>query len=68
MMPLRPRSGRSDGLYKCSSISDAERSDLLQVLEDRQETRSTIIASQLDATHWHDDLARRINSAHARRW
>jgi DNA replication protein DnaC len=35
----------------------AERHDLLEILEDRSGTRSTIIASQLPTAKWHDHLA-----------
>lgn len=38
-------------------ITDAQRSDLLEVLEDRYETRSTIVTSQLPPSQWHDYLA-----------
>jgi DNA replication protein DnaC len=34
-----------------------ERNDLLEILEDRCGTRSTIIASQLPTANWHDHLA-----------
>ena len=34
-----------------------ERSDLLEILEDRFGVRSTLIASQLPTTNWHDFLA-----------
>lgn len=43
--------------FAIAPITDHERRDLLEVLEDRQETRSTIITSQLDPGHWHDYLA-----------
>jgi DNA replication protein DnaC len=43
--------------FAISPLTDLERRDLLEVLEDRQETRSTIITSQLDPKHWHDYLA-----------
>jgi DNA replication protein DnaC len=42
--------------FALAPVTDAERRDLLEVLEDRQETRSTIITSQLDPKHWHDYL------------
>ena len=35
----------------------AERHDLLEILEDRCGTRSTLIASQLPTSKWHDHLA-----------
>jgi hypothetical protein len=34
-------------------LTDAERRDLLEVIEDRSERRSTVIASQLPPTEWH---------------
>ena len=38
---------------------DQERRDLLEILEDRYGTRSTIITSQLPPAQWHDYLATR---------
>lgn len=35
---------------------DAERRDLLEIIEDRHGARSTIITSQLPVTKWHDHL------------
>lgn len=35
-------------------LADAERRDLLEILEDRYRTRATIITSQLPTEHWHD--------------
>lgn len=37
-------------------LKDAERRDLLEILEDRYGARSTIITSQLPTTKWHDHL------------
>lgn len=34
-------------------LQEAERRDLLEILEDRYGTRSTIVTSQLAPTHWH---------------
>jgi DNA replication protein DnaC len=42
------------GLVPTKSV---ERNDLLEILEDRCGTRSTIIASQLPTANWHDHLA-----------
>jgi DNA replication protein DnaC len=42
------------GLVPTKSV---ERNDLLEILEDRSGTRSTIIASQLPTANWHDHLA-----------
>ncbi len=36
-----------------ASLSEAERRDLVEVIEDRSERRSTLIASQLPPTAWH---------------
>jgi DNA replication protein DnaC len=36
-----------------ASLSEAERRDLMEVIEDRSERRSTLIASQLPPTAWH---------------
>src|SRR5437899_261236 len=38
-------------------VQDPERRDLLEILEDRYGTRSTIITSQLPPAQWHDSLA-----------
>jgi DNA replication protein DnaC len=43
--------------FAIAPVTDQERRDLLEVLEDRQELRATIITSQLDPKHWHDYLA-----------
>jgi DNA replication protein DnaC len=43
--------------FAIAPISDTERRDLLEVLEDRHAARATIITSQLDPKHWHDFLA-----------
>ena len=37
-------------------MSDAERRDLLEVVEDRHGRASTIIASQLPIDHWHEQI------------
>jgi DNA replication protein DnaC len=60
--------------FAVSPINDNERSDLLEVMEDRYGLRSTIVASQLPPTHWHDYLVdptladaicdRLVNNAH----
>ena len=39
-----------------ASPQDQERRDLLEILEDRYGSRSTIITSQLPPAHWHDYL------------
>ena len=38
-------------------LSQPERADLLEVLDDRVGTRSTLITSQLPVEHWHEYLA-----------
>jgi DNA replication protein DnaC len=37
-------------------LQDAERRDLLEILEDRYATRSTIVTSQLAPSHWHEAI------------
>jgi len=37
-------------------LQDAERRDLLEVLEDRYGTRATIVTSQLAPAHWHEAI------------
>ncbi|HYM92388.1 MAG TPA: IS21-like element helper ATPase IstB [bacterium] len=37
-------------------LQDTERRDLLEILEDRYGTRSTIVTSQLPPTHWHEAI------------
>jgi len=43
--------------FAIAPVSDQDRRDLLEVLEDRQESRATIMTSQLDPKHWHDYLS-----------
>jgi DNA replication protein DnaC len=43
--------------FAISAITDEERRDLLEVLEDRYGTRSTIVTSQLSPDNWHDYLS-----------
>lgn len=43
--------------FAIAPATELERRDLLEVLEDRHENRSTIITSQLDPKHWHDYLS-----------
>jgi len=40
--------------FGLSPLTDPERRDLLEVIEDRHGTSSTIIASQLPVDHWHE--------------
>jgi DNA replication protein DnaC len=39
-----------------STVTDRQRHDLLEILEDRDGSRSTVITSQLSRERWHDDL------------
>ena len=39
--------------WAIAPLKDDERQDMLEVLEDRYDARSTIIASQLPTTKWH---------------
>lgn len=43
--------------FAIAPVADDERRDLLEILEDRYGTRSTIVTSQLDPKHWHDYLS-----------
>jgi DNA replication protein DnaC len=38
-------------------LNDEQRRDLLEILDDRFNARSTLVTSQLPITHWHDYLA-----------
>lgn len=40
--------------FGLSTLTDNERRDLFEIIEDRQGRRSTIIASQLAIKHWHE--------------
>lgn len=42
--------------WAISPAKDAERRDMLEILEDRYGSRSTIITSQLETKKWHDHL------------
>src|SRR3981189_1891465 len=50
---------RSPGTERSAGapVTDQERRDLLEILEDRYGDRSTIITSQLPPAQWHDYLA-----------
>jgi DNA replication protein DnaC len=58
---LLARLARADVLviddFAIAPVTDVERRDLLELLEDRYGTRSTIVTSQLDPSDWHDYLA-----------
>lgn len=43
--------------WAMAPITDAERRDLLEVLEDRYGTRSTIVTSQVPHKRWHEHIA-----------
>jgi DNA replication protein DnaC len=43
--------------WALAPVQDAERRDLLEILEDRYGIRSTIITSQLPPAQWHDYLS-----------
>lgn len=43
--------------FAIAPVTDTERRDLLEVLEDRYEARGTIMTSQLDPKRWHEFLA-----------
>jgi DNA replication protein DnaC len=57
---LLARLARADVLvlddWAMTTITDAERRDLLEVLEDRYGTRSTIITSQVPPKKWHEHI------------
>jgi DNA replication protein DnaC len=40
--------------FGLAPLTDTERRDLLEVVEDRQKRKSTIFTSQLDVKHWHE--------------
>lgn len=42
--------------FLISPLSDLERRDALEIIEDRYGTASTIITSQLDPSHWHEAI------------
>lgn len=39
-----------------NSVNDRQRRDLLEILDDRYATRSTLVTSQLPVEHWHQTL------------
>lgn len=42
--------------FGLAALTDPERRDLLEVIDDRHETASTIITSQLPVEHWHETI------------
>jgi DNA replication protein DnaC len=55
-----PRFARADVLviddWAMAAVNDAERRDLLELLEDRYGTRSTIVTSQVPPQQWHEHI------------
>lgn len=43
--------------FGLDQLAQSERRDLLEIIEDRHQLRSTLITSQLAVKHWHDYLA-----------
>jgi DNA replication protein DnaC len=39
-----------------AALSDENRRDLLELLEDRHDRRATLVTSQLPVAHWHEAL------------
>jgi DNA replication protein DnaC len=60
--------------FGLSKLNDTERRDLFEIIEERQDRKSSIIASQLEIKYWHEVIAeptiadaildRLVNSAH----
>jgi DNA replication protein DnaC len=60
--------------FAVAPVTDAQRADLLEILEDRYGSRATVVTSQLPPAQWHDYLAdptladaicdRLLNNAH----
>jgi DNA replication protein DnaC len=42
--------------FGLSTLSEEHRRDLLEILDDRHNQRSTIVTSQLPIKHWHDTI------------
>lgn len=40
--------------FALAPLTDEQRRDLLEIMDDRYEKRSTLIASQLPVEHWHE--------------
>jgi DNA replication protein DnaC len=40
--------------FALAPLTDEQRRDLLEIMEDRYNRRSTIVVSQLPADHWHE--------------
>lgn len=60
--------------FGLAKLTDTERRDLLELIEDRQDRKSTIVTSQLEIKHWHEVIGeptiadaildRLVNSSH----
>lgn len=48
------RQGHDD--WGLALLDDERRRDLLEILDERYQTRSTVVASQLPVAHWHEAL------------
>jgi len=42
--------------YGLSTLTNEQRHDLLEILEDRYEVKSTLVTSQLPLDHWHEQI------------
>jgi len=42
--------------WAMSALSDSERRDFLEICDDRYQTRSTILTSQVPVAHWHERI------------
>ena len=42
--------------YGLSALTKEQRYDLLEMVEDRYETKSTLVTSQLPIDHWHEQI------------
>jgi len=42
--------------YGLSALKNEQRHDLLEILEDRNEVKSTLVTSQLPLDHWHEQI------------
>ena len=48
--------------FGLAPLSDEQRRDLLEILEDRHGTRATLVTSQLPVEHWHEAIGKPIFS------
>lgn len=42
--------------FGINQLNDEQRRDLLEIVDDRHSTRSTIVTSQFPITHWHENI------------